>query len=320
MRASGKRGEGAMTIDLGDRGWDRLDGEAIGAVEAVIAVADSTSDYVRREFRQTDICAYPDDDTIVWSVSVGPGNVIAEGVRLRASSAHIASAEQLQAENGPALNSRELATVLAALRFWRREQLMSTGGEHAVASAGGRFPQLTAGEIDALCERLNVAQTALFQTAATSDTTPGRAEKTRPAEDQFEEPSEAAMAAWEEVERHAFACTTIPLWPDVDLDDPAERRSPSTQWALRHNANVSWANQLGMARDEAEFHQIFSSLQSDPAVDTVAARHIAYALTGDPHLQHVSREAAIGAMESYFYQQHEQAHQEQRQSQGGAAR
>jgi len=305
-----------MSIDLEDRGWDRLDGEEIGAVEAVIAVADSTSDYVRREFRQADICAYPDDDTIVWSVSVGPGNVIAEGVRLRASSAHIASAEQLLAENGLALNSRELATVLAALRFWRREQLMSTGGEHAVASAGGRFPQLTAGEIDALCERLNVAQTALFQTFATSGTTPGRAEKAGPSE----EPSEAAMAAWEEVERHAFACTTIPLWPDVDLDDPAERRSPSTQWALRHNANVSWANQLGMARDEAEFHQIFAILQSDPAVDTVAARHIAYALTGDPHLQHVSREAAIGGIESYFYQQREQAHQEQRQSQGGAAR
>ena len=65
MRASGKRGEGAMTIDLGDRGWNRLDGEAIGAVEALIAVADSTSDYVRREFRQADICAYPDDDTII---------------------------------------------------------------------------------------------------------------------------------------------------------------------------------------------------------------------------------------------------------------
>jgi hypothetical protein len=128
------------------------------------------------------------------------------------------------------------------------------------------------------------------------------------------------MAAWEKLERHDFACTTIPFWPDVDLDDPAERQSPSTQWALRHNANVSWANQLGMARDEAEFHQLFSSLQSDPAVDTEAARHIAYALTGDPHLQHVSREAALGAMESYFYQEHDQADQEQGQSQGGAAR
>ena len=318
MRVSGKRGAGAITIGLEDKGWHRLDGEAIGAVEAVIAVADSTSDYVRREFRQTDICAYPNDDTIIWSVGVGPGNVIAEGVRLRASSAHIARAEQLKAEGGPALNSRELATVLAALRFWRREQLMSTGGEHALASAGGRFPQLTVCEIDALCERLNVAQAALFLTPATSDAPADWAEQAPPSEDQ--EPSEAAMAAWEEVERHAFTCTTIPLWPDVDLDDPAERRSPSTQWALRHNANVSWANQLGMARDEAEFHQVFSSLQSDPAVDTVAARHIAYALTGDPHLQHVSRETAIGAMESYFYQQHDEANQEQGQSQGGATR
>jgi hypothetical protein len=247
MRASGNRSGGAMTIDFGDEGWDRLDGEAIGAVEAVIAVADSTSEYVRREFRQTGIRAYPSDDAIVWSVSVGLGNVIAEGVRLRASSAHIARAEQLQAANGLALNSRELATVLAALRFWRREQLMSTGGEHAVASGGGRFPQLTAAEIEALCERLNIAQTALLQTAATSDTTPAWAEKTRPSEDQLEEPSEAVMAAWEEEERHAFACTAIPLWPDVDLDDPAERRSLSTQRALRHNANVSWANQLGLA-------------------------------------------------------------------------
>lgn len=122
------------------------------------------------------------------------------------------------------------------------------------------------------------------------------------------------------MERQAFACTTIPLWPDIDLDDPAERRSPSTQRALRHNANVSWANQLSMARDEAEFHQIFLRLQSDPAVDTIAARHIAYALTGDPHLQHVSREAAIGAMESYFYNQHDQADHDQGQAQGGAAR
>lgn len=308
-----------MTIDFGDEGWDRLDGEAIGAVEAVIAVADSTSDYVRREFRQTDIRAYPSDDAIVWSVSVHPGNVIAEGVRLRASSAHIARAEQLQAANGPELNSRELATVLAALRFWRRDQLMSTGGEHAIASGGGRFPQLTAAEIDALCERLNIAQTALFQTAATSDPAHGWAEKAGTSEDQLEAPSEAAMAAWEEVERHAFACTTIPLWPDVDLDDPAERRSPSTQRALRHNANVSWANQLGMARDEAEFHHVFSSLQNDPAVDTVAACHIAYALTGDPHLQHVTREAALGAIETYFHER-DQQEQEQTPVRGGATR
>lgn len=50
---------------------------------------------------------------------------------------------------------RETATILAALRYWQREGLMSDGDEQDVASDGGRFQSLSAEEIDTLCERIN---------------------------------------------------------------------------------------------------------------------------------------------------------------------
>jgi hypothetical protein len=52
------------------------------------------------------------------------------------------------------LTSRELATVLAALRYWQRDlesaDEIIDGGEHF----SDQLP-LSAAEIDALCERLN---------------------------------------------------------------------------------------------------------------------------------------------------------------------
>lgn len=57
-----------------------------------------------------------------------------------------------------ALNLAELATVLAALRYWQREGLMSAGCEQDIASDGGRFEPLTEGQIEALCERLNCGE------------------------------------------------------------------------------------------------------------------------------------------------------------------
>ncbi len=53
---------------------------------------------------------------------------------------------------------RELVTVLAALRYWQREGLMSAGAETELASDGGKLVPLTAREIDGLCERLNFAE------------------------------------------------------------------------------------------------------------------------------------------------------------------
>lgn len=51
------------------------------------------------------------------------------------------------------LKDRELATILAALRYWQREGLKSDGHEADIAAEHG--PPLTAEEIDDLCEWLN---------------------------------------------------------------------------------------------------------------------------------------------------------------------
>jgi hypothetical protein len=51
------------------------------------------------------------------------------------------------------LTTRELATVLAALRYWQREGLAID--DHDIATDGGNLKELDAEEIDDLCERLN---------------------------------------------------------------------------------------------------------------------------------------------------------------------
>jgi len=53
------------------------------------------------------------------------------------------------------LDEQQLATVLAALRYWQREGLMSNGDEHDIATEGGRYVELGAEAIDELCEELN---------------------------------------------------------------------------------------------------------------------------------------------------------------------
>jgi hypothetical protein len=64
------------------------------------------------------------------------------------------------------LNARELATVLAALRYWEAKQCQARIGlEEAtalavIASDGGQFDPLDAPAIDALCERINTAPAA----------------------------------------------------------------------------------------------------------------------------------------------------------------
>jgi hypothetical protein len=55
----------------------------------------------------------------------------------------------------PFLTVRELGTVLAALRYWKREGLMSSGAEQDLSTAGDTLPQMTAADIDALVERLS---------------------------------------------------------------------------------------------------------------------------------------------------------------------
>jgi len=57
----------------------------------------------------------------------------------------------------PSPNDRELAAILTGLRMLQ-EQTCPAHLED-IATDGGRFPPLTADEIDALCERLNVIVT-----------------------------------------------------------------------------------------------------------------------------------------------------------------
>jgi hypothetical protein len=55
----------------------------------------------------------------------------------------------------PVMSSRELATVLAALRYWQRQNTVDDGPEVDIATNGGTVEALHWPEIDALCERLN---------------------------------------------------------------------------------------------------------------------------------------------------------------------
>jgi hypothetical protein len=52
-------------------------------------------------------------------------------------------------------SAEETATVLAALRYWQREGLTSSGHEIDIASNGDTLEPMTTDEIDELCERLN---------------------------------------------------------------------------------------------------------------------------------------------------------------------
>ena len=289
-----------------DRGWDRLDAETKEVVVAVIAEAESTGEYASVDFGELDIHARPNGDDVVWGVVNGADSFcVARGVWPRARSAEI-SVEHRQEASGPALDSRELATVLAALRYWQREGLMSGGREHAIASDGDHVAPLAVAEIDTLCERLNVNQAGLARTAV-SDAKPEQAEATIQNDREPEAALAEAVAVWKEQRQHTSTSGITPLWADVGAGAAAERR----------NATQTWADQLDAARDEAEFHRVFTALENDPAIDAKAARHIAFALTGD---RHETREAALGGIETHFYQQRDQQQQAQAPARGGAAR
>lgn len=53
------------------------------------------------------------------------------------------------------LTKQETATVLAALRYWQREGLISSGHEIDIATDGGTIEPMSKDDIDELCERIN---------------------------------------------------------------------------------------------------------------------------------------------------------------------
>jgi hypothetical protein len=66
--------------------------------------------------------------------------------------------------------------------------------------------------------------------------------------------------------------------------------------------------------DEAEFHQVFSKLKGDPDLDDKAVTAIAGAYCGADEAW-AERGAALGAIETRFYQQREQAQVQQKRRQ-----
>lgn len=72
-------------------------------------------------------------------------------------SSHAGKLERIDVAPEP-LRGAELATVLAALRYWQREGLMSAGHEQDIACDGGRIEPLNDSQIEALCERLNCGE------------------------------------------------------------------------------------------------------------------------------------------------------------------
>lgn len=56
------------------------------------------------------------------------------------------------------VTERELATILAALRFYQRDDVIAEHRDAAIldiATNGGSFPPLDEDEVDRLCEALN---------------------------------------------------------------------------------------------------------------------------------------------------------------------
>ncbi len=60
------------------------------------------------------------------------------------------------------VDDRQLATMLAALRYWQRiaPSISMAEDEHAIASDGGAFECLQGDEVDTLCERINLPETS----------------------------------------------------------------------------------------------------------------------------------------------------------------
>jgi hypothetical protein len=58
--------------------------------------------------------------------------------------------------SNPLGNHRNLATVLAALRYWQREGVGSAGHEQNIATDDGAWSAMSVEEIDELCEAINL--------------------------------------------------------------------------------------------------------------------------------------------------------------------
>lgn len=98
-------------------------------------------------------------------------HILAQSLRLRKPDASVTEGEAIQ------VNSRELSTILAALRYWQRltsyaqraghgtgtipeESMIARMGHSGQAKGTVFFSPLEDSEIDGLCERINCGETA----------------------------------------------------------------------------------------------------------------------------------------------------------------
>jgi hypothetical protein len=71
----------------------------------------------------------------------------------------------------PPVNSRELGTVLAGLRYWQRD-MPGSKDLQMIATDDGEHVPLDEDEIDNLCEHLNCARPFMVRVTASHDQTP----------------------------------------------------------------------------------------------------------------------------------------------------
>lgn len=82
----------------------------------------------------------------------GPLDLFSDLSNILNDAGYVANIEEVDIP-GLAFTDREADTILAALRYWQREGLMSAGHERDIAEEHG--DALNADEIDDLCERIN---------------------------------------------------------------------------------------------------------------------------------------------------------------------
>lgn len=109
--------------------------------------------------------------------------------------------------------------------------------------------------------------------------------------------------------------------PAVTEGDIAGGHAPEAEWtrgeqpAPRHNGNAALVSTLyRIGENETEFHRLYATLQSKPADELIA---LAFAYTGQ---HHPTREAALGGIETEYYQQRDTREREQGPERGGVGR
>jgi hypothetical protein len=90
--------------------------------------------------------------------TISVGRIFEARQLLQSISEDLRMAVAAEPAHGEYLDSRELSTVLAALRLWQRSNHLGSNADPGlfdIATNGDTLDPLSADEIDALCERIN---------------------------------------------------------------------------------------------------------------------------------------------------------------------